>query len=134
MTIPQLAAFPKGFFDAIVDRRMSLLEWFDLAATLDVDGVELYPAFLESSRLVIPGTVRREAEARGLAVPMMCHSSDFTHPGSGGAQRRGAENPGHVSRHSRTGWDVLPRPVRAAPTGPRRGRGDRMGRAVPVAA
>ena len=51
---------------------------------LGVDGVELYPKFLESTTL---GRVRGAAERHGLAVPMLCHSPDFTQP-EAGARRR----------------------------------------------
>ena len=36
----KLAVFPKGFFQALVERRMTLPVWLELASTLDVDGVE----------------------------------------------------------------------------------------------
>lgn len=81
--MPSLAAFPKGFFDALVARRMTLLEWIELAGTLGLDGVELYPRFFESFDRFDGAElarVRREAQARGLALPMMCHSPDFTQP------------------------------------------------------
>jgi sugar phosphate isomerase/epimerase/SAM-dependent methyltransferase len=75
--VPRLSAFPKGFFAALMDGRMSVLEWIDLAASLGVDGVELYPGFLEGADL---GAVRAAAERHGLALPMLCHSPDFTRP------------------------------------------------------
>jgi sugar phosphate isomerase/epimerase len=84
--VPSLAAFPKGFFDALVGRRMTLLRWIELAGELDLDGVELYPRFFESFDrfdAAEVARVRREAEARGLALPMMCHSPDFTQPDAG---------------------------------------------------
>jgi sugar phosphate isomerase/epimerase len=80
MPMPRLAAFPKGFFAAIVERRMSVFEWIELAGGLGVDGVELYPLFLESFQAPYLARVRAEAERRGLAVPMLCHSPDFTQP------------------------------------------------------
>jgi sugar phosphate isomerase/epimerase len=73
--MPRLAAFPKGFFDRLVGGRMSVFEWIELGATLDVDGLELYPRFLEAVDLA---RLRAEAERRGLALPMLCHSPDFT--------------------------------------------------------
>jgi sugar phosphate isomerase/epimerase len=57
---------------------MTLLEWFDLAATLEVEGLELYPAFLDSFESRYLARVRREAAARGFVLPMFCHSPDFT--------------------------------------------------------
>jgi len=77
--MPRLAAFPKGFFDAIVARRMTVFRWIELASELELDGVELYPRFLDSLEGDYLKRVRAEAEARGLAIPMMCHSPDFTH-------------------------------------------------------
>jgi sugar phosphate isomerase/epimerase len=87
---PRLSAFPKGFFAAILEGRLPLLEWIELAGTLGVDGVELYPKFLESSAPAYLGRVRAAAERRGLAVPMLCHSPDFTQPDPG-ARRREVE-------------------------------------------
>jgi sugar phosphate isomerase/epimerase len=78
--VPRLAAFPKGFFAALVEGRMSVFEWIELAGGLGVDGVELYPLFLESFDAPYLARVRGEAERRGLAVPMLCHSPDFTQP------------------------------------------------------
>lgn len=88
--VPRLSAFPKGFFAAILERRMPLLEWIELAGTLGVDGVELYPLFLEATDPRYLAGVRAAAERHGLAVPMLCHSPDFTQPDAG-ARRREVE-------------------------------------------
>lgn len=80
MTVPQLAAFPKGFFDALIARRMTVFGWLDLAAQLGLDGAELYPAFLDRVDSDHLATVRRRAADQGLALPMLCHSPDFTQP------------------------------------------------------
>jgi sugar phosphate isomerase/epimerase len=76
--MPQLAAFPKGFFDAIVAGKMTVFEWIGLAGRLHLDGLELYPKFLESFDRGYLASVRTAAASRGLAIPMMCHSPDFT--------------------------------------------------------
>ncbi len=78
--MPRLAAFPKGFFDAIVAGRMSVFQWIEGAATLGLDGVELYPRFLESFDAPYLAKVRRAAADRGMEIPMMCNSPDFTQP------------------------------------------------------
>jgi sugar phosphate isomerase/epimerase len=78
--MPRLAAFPKGFFDAIVAGKMSVFQWIEGAATLGLDGVELYPRFLESFDAAYLARVRKEASVRGLDIPMMCNSPDFTQP------------------------------------------------------
>ncbi|MEK7474314.1 MAG: sugar phosphate isomerase/epimerase family protein [Candidatus Coatesbacteria bacterium] len=82
--MPRLAVFPKGFFTDLVEHRMTLTRWLDIAAGLGVDGVEMYPKFLFSLNGGPLRAVRGEAAARGLAIPMMCHSPDFTIPDAAG--------------------------------------------------
>lgn len=74
----QLAAFPKGFFNDILERRMPLDRWLELAATLDVDGVELYSGFLESTDAAYLRLLASRIDSLGLEMPMLCHSPDFT--------------------------------------------------------
>jgi sugar phosphate isomerase/epimerase len=78
--MPRLAAFPKGFFDAIVARKMSVFDWIAHAGTLELEGVELYPLFLDDFTPATLARVRKEAASRGLEIPMMCNSPDFTQP------------------------------------------------------
>lgn len=78
--MPRLAAFPKGFFDDLVARRMPVFRWIEIAGTLGLDGIELYPLFLESLDGAYLARVRKEAAARGLEIPMLCNSPDFTQP------------------------------------------------------
>jgi sugar phosphate isomerase/epimerase len=85
--VPRLAAFPKGFFAAILAGRMPLLEWIEHAGTLGVDGVELYPKFLAATDSGYLARVREAAARHGLAVPMLCHSPDFTQPDAGARRR-----------------------------------------------
>ena len=76
--MPALAAFPKGFFTALVEGGMSLFQWLELAGQLDLDGVELYPRFFAS---LDPGYLRQVGQAltdNGLQMPMLCNSPDFT--------------------------------------------------------
>ncbi|HLY10939.1 MAG TPA: sugar phosphate isomerase/epimerase family protein [Planctomycetota bacterium] len=88
--MPKLAAFPKGFFDAIIARRMTVFEWIDLAGRLELDGAELGPKFLDSFESGYLARVRAAAAARGLELPMLCHSPDFTQPDPS-ARRREVE-------------------------------------------
>lgn len=80
--MPRLAAFPKGFFTALVERRMSVFEWLDLAGELGLDGAELYPRFLDAFDSAYLARIKHAAEDHGLELPMLCHSPDFTQPGS----------------------------------------------------
>jgi sugar phosphate isomerase/epimerase len=86
--MPQLAAFPKAFMDQLcVDGTMTLGQWIELGASLDVDGLEFYSGFLELRDPAAWPSFRKQAADRGLAIPMLCCSPDFTHPDA--AFRRG---------------------------------------------
>lgn len=79
--MPKLAAFPKAYMDPLViDGSMKLGEWIDLAATLDIDGLEMYAGMLDLQQREGWTEARRRAEAKKLAIPMLCCSPDFTHP------------------------------------------------------
>ena len=79
--MPKLAAFPKAFMDELcVTGEMSLRQWIDMAATLDVDGLEFYSGFLDLRDSSTWNDARRAVEDHGLSIPMMCCSPDFTHP------------------------------------------------------
>lgn len=79
--MPNLAAFPKAYMDALcVDGSMSLSEWIDLGAQLNVDGLEFYCDILDLKDESRWTDYRRQVEARGMAMPMLCCSPDFTHP------------------------------------------------------
>jgi len=79
--VPRLSVFPKCYMDALcVTKTMTLFEWIDLAATLDVDGVEMYPGFFESFEPAYLERVRAHLARVGLEAPMMCASPDFTQP------------------------------------------------------
>ena len=83
--MPKLSAFPKCYMDELcVTRTMTLFEWIDLAASLGVDGVEMYPGFFESFEPDYLARVKGHLEMRGLAAPMMCASPDFTIPDPAG--------------------------------------------------
>ncbi|HEV2426475.1 MAG TPA: sugar phosphate isomerase/epimerase family protein [Terriglobia bacterium] len=77
----KLAAFPKCYMDALcVDRSMSVFDWIDMASTLGVDGLEMYPGFFTSLADEYLDRVREAIENRGMVMPMLCCSPDFTHP------------------------------------------------------
>ena len=79
--MPKLAAFPKAFMDELcVHGTMTVRDWIDLASTLDIDGLEFYSGFLEFRDPAKAPGFRKVAEDRGLSIPMMCCSPDFTHP------------------------------------------------------
>lgn len=79
--MPKLAAFPKAYMHALCkDGTMKLSEWFALASTLGIDGLEFYAGFLEMETEANWPLIRKQVADLGMSIPMMCSSPDFTHP------------------------------------------------------
>ena len=79
--MPKLSAFPKAFMRALVrDGTMTLREWVDLASPLGLEGLEYYSEFLELADSARWPDARRDVESRGMVIPMLCCSPDFSHP------------------------------------------------------
>ncbi len=79
--MPKLAAFPKAFMRPLCkDGTMTLREWVELAAPLGLDGLEYYSGMLELADPARWAAARRTVEERGLVIPMLCCSPDFSHP------------------------------------------------------
>ena len=79
--MPKLAVFPKAFMQALCkDGTMTVSEWIDLAAPLQVDGLEWYAGFLEMADERRWSEFRKMVEGHGKTIPMLCCSPDFTHP------------------------------------------------------
>lgn len=88
MDVPRIAAFPKGFFQQLLDRtEWSLADWIRAAARLGIDGVELYPGFLDGRDASYLAGLRNLAAEGGLSLPMMCASPDFIDPRPGAWER-----------------------------------------------
>ena len=76
-----LAAFPKCFLEMLVlEERMRVEDWIDLADSFDVDGLEFYSGFAPLDDLPVWEGYRQSVARHGRTVPMLCHSSDFTQP------------------------------------------------------
>lgn len=83
--MPRLAAFPKAFMRPLVkDGTMTLRQWIDLAAPLGVDGLEYYSGFIELADRSRWAGARRDVESRGMVIPMLCCSPDFSIPDEAG--------------------------------------------------
>jgi sugar phosphate isomerase/epimerase len=79
--MPKIAAFPKAFMQALCkDGSIKLSEWIELASELEIDGLEWYAGFLEMEKESNWRIFRRMVEDKGMVIPMMCCSPDFTHP------------------------------------------------------
>ena len=79
--MPQLAVFPKAYLDDLcIHGTMTIRQWVEMAATLDVDGLEFYTGLLELKNPAFWPEAKAIAEDNGLTIPMLCASPDFTHP------------------------------------------------------
>ena len=79
--MPKLAAFPKAFMQALCkDGTLTVSEWIEMAAQLDIDGLEWYAGFIEMQDESNWIKFRQQVESHGKSIPMMCCSPDFTHP------------------------------------------------------
>ncbi|NDA81166.1 MAG: sugar phosphate isomerase/epimerase, partial [Actinobacteria bacterium] len=85
--MPKIAAFPKGFIKQLVSGQMSIYEWVDLATALEIDGLEFYNDFADVQDPSNWPKVRKAVEERGMVIPMMCASPDFTIPDREGRNR-----------------------------------------------
>lgn len=81
--MPKLAVFPKAYLDQLcVDGTMSLADWIEIAASLGVAGLEFYTGILDLKDPAKWRDYRRMVADRGMSIPMLCCSPDFTHPDS----------------------------------------------------
>ncbi len=79
--MPKLAAFPKAYMRQLcVEGSMTLRDWVNLAEPLQLDGLEYYSGMMELSDPANWPEARRTVEERGMVIPMLCCSPDFSHP------------------------------------------------------
>jgi len=76
----RLSCLPVSFFDDIVEGRMSLGEWAQMAAEIGLDAIDLSIAFVPDRSQAAVRALRREIEASGMGVAMVTSYPDFTHP------------------------------------------------------
>ena len=75
---PKIAVFPKCYMDELcVHHSMTLGEWIEIAATLEVDGVEFYSGFIEDNESFLKDA-KASLERHRLEMPMLCCSPDLT--------------------------------------------------------
>ena len=104
MTVPRLAAFPKAYMSQLCrDGSLSLREWIDMAAGLDLDGLEWYCGFLEMQDPAQWTPFRRAVEGHGMCIPMLCCSPDFTHPDSDYRQEQISRQKGWIDMAAELG-------------------------------
>jgi sugar phosphate isomerase/epimerase len=102
--MPRLAAFPKAFMDQLcVAGTMTIRDWIELAATLEIDGLEFYAGFLELREGRACSDARKLAEDKGLLIPMLCCSPDFTHADASFRRRQVEEQKHWIERCAELG-------------------------------
>ena len=83
---PQIAAFPKGWIkDLVAPDGLSIYEWVDMAAAMEIPGLEMYNNFHDFKDPAQWPKIRKYVESAGMTIPMMCCSPDFTIPEIGRA-------------------------------------------------
>lgn len=102
--MPKLAAFPKAFMQQLCKTgTMTLAEWIELAAPLNLDGLEWYAGFLEMADRTQWPKFRRAVEEHGMVIPMLCCSPDFTHPNAEFRQQQIARQLGWIEMAAELG-------------------------------
>jgi sugar phosphate isomerase/epimerase len=81
----KLSVLPVSFFPDIVGGRMSVGDWARMGAALGLDAVDLSILFVPDRSPQAVAGIRRQVEAAGMQVAMLCTYPDFTHPSA--AQR-----------------------------------------------
>ena len=77
--VPRIAAFPKCYMDELcVTRSLSLFEWIEMASSLGVEGLELYPGFFAAQDRSYLAEIRDALARHAFTMPMLCASPDFT--------------------------------------------------------
>lgn len=76
----RLSCVPATYFMDIVEGRMTMEAWIDLAASLGLDGADFGQAWFRDRRPATLAALRRRLEDRGLQAAMLRGASDFTHP------------------------------------------------------
>lgn len=82
----KLSFLPVSFFKDIVQGRMTVLDWAQMAARHGLDAVDLSILFLPERTLAAAAAVRQQVADARLSVTMLCTYPDFTHPSA--AQRQ----------------------------------------------
>jgi len=76
----KLSCVPATYFMDIVAGRMSMEAWIDLAARLQLDGLDFGQAWFRDRRPATLAALRRRVEDAGLRPCLLRCAPDFTHP------------------------------------------------------
>ncbi len=82
----RLSCIPATFFMDLVEGRMTVEAWIDLAASLGLDGLDFGQAWFRDRRPGAIAGLRRRIEDKGMQACMLACAPDFTHPEAMGRQ------------------------------------------------
>lgn len=82
----RVSCIPATYFTDIIEGRMSVEAWVDLAASLGLDGLDFGQAWFRDRRPATIASLRRRIEDKGLQACMLTCAPDFTHPETAGRQ------------------------------------------------
>ncbi|MDR2930177.1 MAG: sugar phosphate isomerase/epimerase [Propionibacteriaceae bacterium] len=83
----KISAFPKGDLDDIVNGKITVFQWIAQAATLPIEGVELYSRMLLDKGESFWDQVADCLDEHDLVMPMLCASPDLSAPDPAVRQR-----------------------------------------------
>ncbi len=76
----KLSCLPVSLYPDLSSGKMSLADWFQLAAKLGLDGADVSVAHLDTLERGFLNGLRHSAEDAGVEIAMLVSYSDFTHP------------------------------------------------------
>jgi len=76
----KLSCLPVSLYPQLAAGKTTVGDWLRLAARLGLDGADISVAHLTRQHPTFVRSLRREAEAAGIAVLMLATYTDFTHP------------------------------------------------------
>lgn len=80
------SCIPATYFRDLIDGKMSMETWIDLAASLGLDGLDFGQAWFRDTSPVAIAAIRKRFEDRGLRACMLTCAPDFPHPEPAGRQ------------------------------------------------
>lgn len=76
----KLSCLPVSLFSDIIDKKMPLGDWFDLAQSCGLDGVDISMNFIQCHSATYIKNMRKLFDSKPLPVVMCTTYPDFTHP------------------------------------------------------
>jgi len=76
----KLSSLPVSLYPDLTDKRRTLVDWFNFAGALGLDGADVSVVHLQSHQPDYLRTLRHQAAEAGVQIAMLVTYADFTHP------------------------------------------------------